>query len=84
MVKTSLSNSGGESSIPGCGSGITHTSQPKKTNKQTKKKKNIKQEQYCHKFNKEFEKKMVHIKKSLKNGNKRHQKQVSSSVSSIK
>lgn len=78
MVKTSLSNSGGESSIPGWGSGIPHASQPKK------KKQNIKQEQYCHKFNKEFEKKMVHIKKSLKNGNKRHQKQVSSSVSSIK
>ena len=75
VVKTSPSNSGGESSIPGWGSGIPHASQPKQ---------NIKQEQYCNKFNKEFEKKMVHIKKSVKTGNKRHQKQVSSSVSSIK
>ena len=57
MVKTSPSNAGGAGSIPGRGAKIPHASRPKKQN--------IKQKQYCNKFNKDF-KKMVHIKKNLK------------------
>ena len=54
MVKTSPSNAGGVGSIPGRGANVPHASQPKNQN--------IKQKQYCNKFNKDF-KRMVHIKK---------------------
>ena len=43
---TSTSISGGVSLIPGPGDKIPHVSQPKKQN--------IKQKQYCNKFNKDF------------------------------
>ena len=56
MVKTSPSNAGGVGSIPGRGAKMPHASRLKKQN--------IKQEQYCNKFNEDF-KKMVHIKKNL-------------------
>ena len=46
MVKTSPSNAGGVGSIPGWGAGIPHASQPKNQN--------IKQKQYCNKFNRDF------------------------------
>ena len=46
MVNTSPSNTGGVSSIPGQGAKIPHASWPKNQN--------IKQKQYCNKFNKEF------------------------------
>ena len=46
MVKTPLSNAGGEGSIPGWGTKIPHASWPKNQN--------IKQKQYCNKFNKDF------------------------------
>ena len=46
MVKTLLSNAGGEGSIPGWGAKIPHASWPKNQN--------IKQKQYCKKFNKDF------------------------------
>ena len=46
MVKTSPSNAGGVGSIPGWGAKIPHASQPKNQN--------IKQKQYCNKFNKDF------------------------------
>ena len=46
MVKTSPSNVGGAGSIPGQGAKIPHAPQPK----------NIKQKQYCNKFNKDFKK----------------------------
>ena len=52
-VKTLPSHSAGAGSIPGQGARIPHTSWPKN--------KNIKQKEYCNKFNKDF--KMVHIKK---------------------
>ena len=58
VVKTSLSNAGSTSSIPGWGAKISHAHIWNKT-KQNKTK-NIKQKQYCNKFNKDF--KMVHIK----------------------
>ena len=57
MVMTSPSSAEGAGSIPGRGAKIPHASRPKKQN--------IKQKQYCNKFNKDF-KKMVHIKKNLK------------------
>ena len=57
VVKTSPSNVGGVGLIPGQGAKIPHASQPKT--------KNIKQKQYCNKFNKDF-KKVVHIKKIFK------------------
>ena len=46
MVKTLPSNSGGAGSIPGWGTKIPRASQPKNQN--------IKQKQYCNKFNKDF------------------------------
>ena len=46
MVKTSPSSAGGVGSIPGQGAKIPHASPPKNQN--------IKQEQHCNKFNKEF------------------------------
>ena len=46
MVKTLPSNAGGASSIPGQGGKIPHALWPKNEN--------IKQKQYCKKFNKDF------------------------------
>ena len=46
VVKTSPSNAGGVGSIPVRGAKILHASQPKNQN--------IKQKQYCNKFNKDF------------------------------
>ena len=60
MVKTSPSNAGGVGSIPGVGAKIPPASWPKNQN--------IKQKQYCNKFNKDL--KMVHIKKINKNKDK--------------
>ena len=57
MVKTLLSNAGGEGSIPGWGAKTPHASWPKKQN--------IKQKQYCKKFNKDF-KNGPHPENSLK------------------
>ena len=47
VVKTSPSNAVGVGSIPGQGAKIPHAAQPKNPN--------IKQKQYCNKFNKDFE-----------------------------
>ena len=55
---TLLSNAGGASSIPGPGDRIPHASRPKNQN--------IKQKQYCNKFNKDFIN-GPHQKKNLKN-----------------
>ena len=46
MVKTLPSNVGDAGSIPGQGAEIPHASRPKNQN--------IKQKQYCNKFNKDF------------------------------
>ena len=46
MVKTSPSGAGGVGSTPGQGAKIAHAWGPKKQN--------IKQKQYCNKFNKDF------------------------------
>ena len=46
VVKTSLSNAGGAGSVPGGGTRVPHASWAKK--------RNIKQKQYCNKFNKDF------------------------------
>ena len=46
VVKTSPSNAGDMGSIPGQGAKIQHASWPKNQN--------IKQKQYCSKFNKDF------------------------------
>ena len=46
VVKSSPSSVGGAGSIPGWGARIPHTSRPKNQN--------IKQKQYCNKFNKDF------------------------------
>ena len=59
VVKTLPSSVGGAGLIPGQGAKIPHALQPKKQN--------IKQKQYCNRFNKDFFKKMVHIKKNLRN-----------------
>ena len=56
MVKTSPSNAGGEGLIPGQGAKISHVSRPKNQN--------IKQKQYCNKFNKNF-KNGPHLKKKV-------------------
>ena len=56
MVETSPSNAGGMGLIPGKEARIPQASQPKKQN--------IKQKQFCNKFNKDF-KEMVHIKKKI-------------------
>ena len=58
MVKTSASNVGGVGSIPGWGAKIPHALWPKKP-------KNIKQKQYCNKFNKDL-KNGLHQNKILK------------------
>ena len=57
VVKTSPSNAGGAGSIPGRGAKIPHASRPKNQN--------IKQKQYCNKFNKDF-KSGPHEKKKIK------------------
>ena len=56
MVKSSPSNAGGEGSIPSRGAEIPHALWPENQN--------IKQKQYCNKFNKDFKKK----KNTLVNG----------------
>ena len=59
MAKTSPSSAGGVGSVPGRGDKIPHASQPKNQN--------IKQKQYCNKFNKDLKKKKWSTsKKSLK------------------
>ena len=62
VVKTLPSSAGSVGSIPGWGAKIPHASWPKNQN--------IKQKQYCNKFNKNF-KKLVHIKKILKKRKKK-------------
>ena len=57
VVKTSPSNAEGKSSVPGQRAKIPHASRPKKTE-------NIKQKQYCNKFNKDF-KNGLHPKKKI-------------------
>ena len=57
VVKSSPSNAGDEGSIPGWGAKISHASGPKNQN--------IKQKQYCNKFNKDF-KNGPHQKKNTK------------------
>ena len=57
VVKTLPSNTGGVGSIPGWGAKITHALGPKTQN--------MKQKQYCNKFNR-HKKKIVHIKKKKK------------------
>ena len=59
MVKTSPSSAVGACSIPGWGIKIPHASWPKNQN--------IKQKQYCDKFNKDF-KNGPHQKKKKKSG----------------
>ena len=51
VVRTSPSNAGGAGSNPGQEAKIPHVSWPKKKKKNPK---NIKQKQYCNKFNKDF------------------------------
>ena len=63
MVKTSPSNAGGVGSIPGWGAEIPHAAQPKN--------KNIKQKQYCNKFNKDF-KNGPHQKKKIFKKKQKH------------
>ena len=46
MIKTLSSNAGGMGSMPGGGAKISHVSWPEHQN--------IKQKQYCNKFNKDF------------------------------
>ena len=63
VVKTSLSNAGSLGSIPCQGAKIQHASEPKTQN--------IKQKQYCNKFNKDFkngphQKKKTNFKKEKK------------------
>ena len=58
VVKTSPSKAGGVSLIPGQGIKIPNASQPKNQN--------IKQKQYCNKFNKDFKNDLyTHIHKDL-------------------
>ena len=66
MVGTSPFSAEAVGLIPALRTKIPHVSWPKQTNKQTKKPQNIKQKQYCNKFNKDF-KNGPHQKKSLKN-----------------
>ena len=60
MVKPSPSNAGGMCSICGLGAKIPHVSQPKTQN--------IKQKQYCNKFNKDCKmlKKKINIEKEIR------------------
>ena len=59
MVKTLPFNAGGKGLILGQGAKIPHASRPENQN--------IKQKQYCNKFNKDFLKKWSTSKKLLKN-----------------
>ena len=63
VVKTLPSNAGGAGSIPGRGAEIPHASWPKNQN--------VKQKQYCNKFNKDFKNGPHQKKKNLKE-NKSH------------
>ena len=54
MVGTSPFSAEAVGLIPALRTKIPHVSWPKQTNKQTKKPQNIKQKQYCNKFNKDF------------------------------
>ena len=63
VVKTSPSNAGDTGSIPGQGAKIPHASWPKNQN--------IKQKQYCNKFNKDFKNDPHPKKKIFKNLKKR-------------
>ena len=74
MVKTSASNVGGVGSIPGWGAKIPHALWPKKP-------KNIKQKQYCNKFNKDL-KNGLHQNKILKK--KKREKMPWNKQSSVK
>ena len=65
MVKNLPSNAGGAGSIPGQGAKIPHASRPKNQN--------IKQKQYCNKFNKDF-KNGPHQKKKKKRKKKSKKK----------
>ena len=59
VVKTSPSNAGGAGLIPGLGAEIPHALQPKYQN--------IKQKQYCNKFNKDLKKRAnFFLKKTAK------------------
>ena len=62
MVKILPSNAGGAGSIPGQGAKIPHATWPKHQN--------IKQKQYCNKFNKDFKKKWSTSKKKSLNKKK--------------
>ena len=74
VVKTSAFNAGGAGSIPGRGAKFPHASRPKHQN--------IKQKQYCNKFNKDLKKKkVVHIKKVFKEKKKRKQSESSLKIS---
>ena len=57
MVKTSPSNAGDVGSVSGRGAKIPHASRPKHQN--------IKQKQYCNKFNKDFKNDPHQKKKNL-------------------
>ena len=57
MVKTLPSNAGGVGSIPGLGAKIPLASWPKTQN--------IKQKQYCNKFNKDFKNTKTTFKKRI-------------------
>ena len=57
VVETSPSNAGGEGSTPGWGTRVPHVLQPKGQD--------IKQKQYCNKFNKDLKKNCPHQKKKL-------------------
>ena len=72
VVKTSPSNAGDVSSIPGWGAKIPHTSQPKNQN--------IKQKQYCNKFNEDF-KNGPHQKKKILKKNKNKSNKWNSAIS---
>ena len=61
MAKTLPANAGGAGLIPGQGAKIPHDSRPKKRTQ------NIKQKQYCRKFNKDFKKWSTSKKKIFKN-----------------
>ena len=57
VAKTLPSSAGGAGSIPGRGAKIPHAMWPKNQN--------IKQKQYCNKFNKDFKKNSPHPKQNL-------------------
>ena len=57
VAKNPPSNAGGMGSIPGLGAKIPHASWPKTQN--------IKQKQYCNKFNKDFKNTKTTLKKKI-------------------